>query len=123
MAEQVGRAESSWPSTIKKLSCHLRPAIRKLAPTEAAQLPHLLPTRCPGRRWWSCRLPPLPLMQCPHPPLPVDLLAAAVFPLLDHESVLCALQACRTWRAAGTTCDLWERLFCARGWLNPQQQQ
>lgn len=58
--------------------------------------------------------------------LPPDLLPA-VLRWLDHDSLFCALQACKAWHAAGCSADagdLWEEQFTQRGWLQrPQQQQ
>ena len=66
--------------------------------------------------------------------LPPDLLPA-IFRRLDHDSLFCALQVCRAWRAAGadsrTPGGLWEQQYAARGWQpaalrqrqrRPQQQ-
>jgi hypothetical protein len=58
--------------------------------------------------------------------LPLDVLPA-VLRRLDHDSLFCALQACKAWHAAGCGLEagaLWEEQYIQRGWLQwPQPQQ
>ncbi|EFN51967.1 hypothetical protein CHLNCDRAFT_139459 [Chlorella variabilis] len=55
------------------------------------------------------------------PDLPPDCLPA-VFRHLDHDTLFCALQACKAWRAVGSAADaqgLWEQQCKLRGWGQP----
>ena len=54
--------------------------------------------------------------------LPAEVLPG-VLALLDHDSLFCALQVCRAWRAAAAAPELWERLCAARGWAEASEQQ
>lgn len=56
--------------------------------------------------------------------LPAEILAA-VFRWLDHDSLFCALSACKAWHAAGAAEDagaLWQPQCAARGWRQPPAQ-
>jgi hypothetical protein len=42
-----------------------------------------------------------------------------VFCQLDHDSLFCALQACKAWRSVGSAEALWEQQCKLRGWGQP----
>lgn len=60
------------------------------------------------------------------PPSAADLPLAVLVEILkqlDHDSLFCALQCCRAWRAAGTEPALWQQQCAQREQSMPQQAQ